>query len=111
MPAQQFQNCIDACNACAVACNYCAASCLREPDVKAMARCIALDMDCAAICQTAAAFMARDSEHAEALCTLCAEICEACGDECAKHDMDHCQACARACKLCAEACHDMVAMA
>ncbi|MEP7303836.1 MAG: four-helix bundle copper-binding protein, partial [Caldimonas sp.] len=30
---------------------------------------------------------------------LCAEICKACGEECAKHPMDHCQACARACHV------------
>lgn len=106
-----FEDCIEACNLCAAACNLCAASCLREPDVKAMARCIALDMDCAALCSTAAALMARDSERAEALCALCAQACDACAEECAKHDMDHCQACARACKRCVEACHEMAVMA
>ena len=42
MPHHKFDACIDACNACVADCNYCAASCLREPDVKMMARCIAL---------------------------------------------------------------------
>lgn len=49
MAHQMNQTCIDACNACAVACDHCAAACLQEADVKSMARCIALDMDCAAI--------------------------------------------------------------
>jgi hypothetical protein len=111
MPHHKYQSCIEACHACAVACNHCAASCLREPDVKAMAGCIALDMDCAAICETAAGLMARGSDYAEEFCVLCAQICEACAEECVQHDMDHCQACARACKLCAEACHEMAAMA
>ena len=89
MSHEKFKACIDACNACVTSCNHCAVSCLKETDVKVMARCIALDMDCAAICALAAAAMARDSEHAKAICTLCATICESCGDECAKHQMAH----------------------
>lgn len=72
---QQYQSCIDACNACADACDMCSTACLQEDDVKMMARCIALDMDCAQICRLAAAFMARGSEFAGALCQLCAQIC------------------------------------
>jgi len=111
MAQHKFNACIEACNACATSCNHCAASCLEETDVKMMARCIALDMDCAAICALAAAAMARDSEHAKAICGLCATICDSCGDECAKHQMDHCQDCAKACRACAEACRKMAAMA
>ena len=47
------QACLDACNACADACDRCSTACLQVADVKMMARCIALDMDCAAICRTA----------------------------------------------------------
>lgn len=109
MPHQKFNACIEACHACVVACNHCAASCLQEPDVKMMARCIALDMDCAQVCATAAAAMSRGSEHAKAICKVCAEICQSCGDECARHDMDHCQDCAKACHRCAEECRKMAA--
>jgi hypothetical protein len=66
-------------------------------------------MDCAQICRTAAAFMARGSDFARDLCRLCATVCTACGDECAKHPMDHCQACAQACRACADACRRMAA--
>ena len=108
-PDSRFLDCIEACNACAVACNHCAASCLQEPDVKMMARCIALDMDCAQLCQAATAFMARGSDLARALCGVCAQACRACADECAKHDMDHCRRCAEACRRCAQACETMAA--
>jgi hypothetical protein len=111
MPHQQHLSCIEACHSCAVACNHCAASCLKEQDVKMMSRCIALDMDCAAICQIAAAAMSRGSEHAKAICALCADICQTCGDECAKHSMDHCQQCAKACLQCAKSCREMAAAA
>lgn len=107
MAPAQYQNCMDACNACAAACNHCAAACLKEPDVKAMARCIALDIDCAAVCMLAAGAMARDSEHAQVICALCAELCDACGDECGKHAMGHCQECAEQCRRCAQACRQM----
>ncbi|WP_443098614.1 four-helix bundle copper-binding protein [Variovorax sp. CCNWLW225] len=72
-----------------------------------MAKCIALDIDCAAACQFAAAAMARGSEHAKSICALCADICQACGEECAKHKAGHCQACAKACRECAAACRSM----
>ncbi|MGE3433507.1 MAG: four-helix bundle copper-binding protein [Ramlibacter sp.] len=111
MPHQKHLSCIEACHACAVACNHCASSCLQEQDVKMMARCIAVDMDCAAICQLAVAAMARGSEHAKAICGLCADICQSCGDECAEHEMEHCQQCAKACHQCAQECGKMAAMA
>jgi hypothetical protein len=107
MPHETYTACIEACNGCATACHHCAASCLKESDVQMMARCIALDMDCAAACQFAAAAMARGSEHAKAICALCADICEACGEECAGHKHEHCQACAKACRDCAAACRAM----
>lgn len=49
MAHQQHASCIEACDQCAAACNHCSTACLQEQDVKMMARCIALDMDCAAI--------------------------------------------------------------
>lgn len=101
------QACIEACNTCAVMCERCAAACLHEQDVGAMAHCIALDLDCAQICRTSAAFMARDSRHAADLCALCADLCDDCGEECASHSMDHCRDCAQACRACAEACRQM----
>lgn len=109
MPHQKFRACIEACNACAGACNHCAASCLQEQDIKSLARCIALDVDCAEICVLAAAAMARASESSKVICTACADVCEQCGAECAKHQMEHCQQCARACMECAQECRRMAA--
>ena len=107
MAHSRYAACIEACNACAVACDHCSTACLAEPDPKPMARCVALDMDCADACRFAAAVMARDSEFAQAACAMCAEICDACAAECGKHDMDHCKACAEACRRCAEECRRM----
>lgn len=100
--------CLQACNDCAAACFECASACLNESDPKAMARCISLDMGCADFCRLAASSIARGDEHMKAVCALCADICHACGGECASHEMEHCQRCAKACALCVEACGRMI---
>lgn len=82
---------------------------LQVQDVKMMARCIAVDIDCVAICRLAAGYMPRSSEMAKQVCTLCADVCDICGDECAKHQPDHCQQCAEACRRCAQECRAMAA--
>lgn len=110
MSQPQFQSCIDACNECAAACEHCAAACLQEPDVQMMARCIALDIDCAQVCRVAASMMQRGSTQAGELCRVCAEICDACGEECARHAHQHCQQCADACRRCAAECRNMSGM-
>lgn len=75
-----------------------------------MARCIQLDMECAAICYAAAQLMSMNSQSSAQVCRVCADICQACGDECAKHShMEHCRECAEACHRCAEECRRMAA--
>jgi hypothetical protein len=107
MAHEQFKECIEACNACATECDHCAIACTNEADPAPMARCIALDLDCAAICRLAAGYMARGSEFAMAICGDCAEVCEACAAECEKHSMDHCRRCAEMCRRCAQECRRM----
>lgn len=104
---REFEKCLQACNRCADACDDCATACLREPEVAKMAECVRLDLDCAAICRLAAGFMARGSDRARDVCSLCAVICEACAVECAKHPAEHCQRCAEACRACAAECLKM----
>ncbi|WP_082341237.1 four-helix bundle copper-binding protein [Sporosarcina globispora] len=89
------------------ACNVCYDACLGEEDVKMMADCIRLDRECADICTFAAKSMQSNSQFAKGICTLCADICEACGKECNNHDYGHCQKCAEACFKCAEECRKM----
>lgn len=90
---------------CAAACNHCSTACLGEKDVQMMATCIKLDMDCAQMCTTTAAFVARGSLHAQHLLKECAEICRQCAQECEKHaHMKHCRRCAEACRKCTETC-------
>lgn len=102
-----LQSCIEACYSCAATCDTCASSCLQEEDVKMMAKCIALDVDCAEICRLAAGYMARGSRLANSICKACAEVCDACAEECAKHEAQHCKDCADTCRRCAQECRSM----
>jgi hypothetical protein len=79
--------------------------------VKMMAKCIQLDMECAAACYAAAQLMSVGSSESEEICRLCARMCDRCAEECSKHDTEHCQECAETCRQCAEACRNMKAMA
>lgn len=106
---QEFKTCINACYECAAACDHCAVACLGETDIAALEKCIRLDIDCAEICRLAAGSMARSSLFANQICRLCADICEACGQECARHEHSHCTECAEACKACATECRKVAA--
>lgn len=108
MMSPEMKKCLEACSTCAWECESCATACLEEPDVKAREMCIKLLRDCADICVLSAQWMSRGSKYAQALCSLCAEICDACGAECAKFKDEHCQRCAQTCRMCAEECRRMV---
>lgn len=107
MSHEESRGCIEACVRCAQACEHCANACLSERDVAKMAECIRLDRDCAEICFAAAAWMSRGSRFSQDLCRVCADVCDGCGVECRKHQMNHCQQCADACEQCAEECRRM----
>jgi len=100
---------IEVASACATACHHCAATCLGADEPKPMAQCIALSIDCAAMCQLAAAAVARGSEVVKVLATACAAVCDRCAAECALHATTQCQRCAEACRRCAHACREMAA--
>lgn len=74
-----------------------------------MKECIRLDRECADICAFTAQAMSMNSSYAKELCRICAEVCEACGNECKKHEHEHYQRCAEACFSCAKACRAMAA--
>jgi hypothetical protein len=78
----KWQSCIDACMRCAEACEFCATSDLKEQDVKMMASCAQMNRQCAAVCWTSASLMSMDSQFAKQFCILCADVCDACAQEC-----------------------------
>ena len=104
-----YKACVDACLHCAAVCSHCASSCLQEQDVKMMARCIQLDMECSALCYAAAQLMSIGSSKAQQICRICSQMCGHCAAECSKHQNDHCQECAAVCKNCAQECKSYAA--
>lgn len=110
MTLQTDQKLVNALNDCVAACNECAIACLEEQEVKRLTKCIRLDIDCSAICQALTGFITRSSEHAMHLLRECAEICDACAEECRVHEhMGHCRYCAETCASCADICRRKMA--
>lgn len=104
MQEEKHQELLHVLHECMTKCNECFDACLKEDDVKMMAKCIRLDRECADMCAYLEQAITRNSPFVKELAGVCATICEACGEECAKHSHEHCQRCAKACFECAEAC-------
>ncbi|WP_430788490.1 four-helix bundle copper-binding protein [Virgibacillus flavescens] len=104
MSHEQYQSVIKSLHECMETCNHCFDACLQEDNVKMMAECIRLDRECADMCGYLEQALVRNSPFASELANVCAKMCEACGNECKKHDHEHCQKCADACFACADAC-------
>ena len=102
----QFEKLVTVAGKCAEACERCAASCLDEADIAAMTDCIKLDRDCAEVCRLISSVGARGSRFTTLLAAVLVDVCKACAEECARHDMDHCRVCASACRACAVACSE-----
>ncbi|MBP3952218.1 four-helix bundle copper-binding protein [Bacillus suaedae] len=109
MSHEQYQSQLDALHECMIACNHCYDACLEEDDIAMMAKCIRLDRECADICAYLEQAISRGTPFISELAEVCAKICTECGNECKKHDHEHCQKCAEACMACAEACKKLVA--
>ena len=70
---------------------------------------IQLLRDCADICTLMAKYLARNSCNARVLASVCAYICELCGNECARFPDPMSQQCAQICLHCAQACRAFAA--
>jgi hypothetical protein len=99
-----FNASLTALNDCATYCDLCAAACLRETDVRQMADCIRMTMDCAEVCRVTSAMLARTSDSINVMCRACAEVCARCAEHCEGFELDHCRACAKACRRAQEEC-------
>lgn len=94
---------------CITHCNYCADACLGEDNVQKMVKCIRLDRACAEVCSTLHQLLSTEFDDVDDLVRYCKRICDACANECDKHNHDHCKACADACRKCTEACEAYLA--
>lgn len=95
--------CRDACIACAQICTEMLyGHCLVVGGAHARAEHVRAMADCAAICATAAGFMARGSPQHHVICSACETICRTCADSCKQ--LDGMEGCADACKRCEASC-------
>jgi hypothetical protein len=104
----KHQSLINILDDCVEACHSCATADLRENELKMMVRCVELDIDCAEICNLTSHYLSRNSEFSTPMAKQCAEICDACAEECEKHpEMPHCVECAKVCRKCAQECREL----
>lgn len=105
---EEMKRCIKSCLDCFSSCEQTASYCVEKGGKHAEPAHVLLLRDCAGICELTAAFMARGSSYHKKSCGVCAEICQGCGDSCAKFPDDvQMKACADVCRACAESCRSM----
>ncbi|MET4105925.1 four-helix bundle copper-binding protein [Hymenobacter sp. UYP22] len=103
LPRQQHV--LNALASCAAACDNCAALGLPTlASTPTQLRSLQLSRDCADLCRLAAAFVAREAEHAVHILRECAELCRACANECTQFATDHHRVCTEACRRGEDAC-------
>jgi hypothetical protein len=103
---ERMAECIDNCFEAAQACEWCATESIRSGDEE-MTRCIELCRDVTDMTTLHARLMVRDSEYSSELAATCADLCEACAEECSQHEAEHCQICADVLSACADSCRRM----
>lgn len=107
-----LDRCIRDCLDCARSCYEMITHCLELGGEHAEPRHIKALLDCAQMCETSAAFMARGSELHPKVCGVCAEACERCAEECERFPDDEAMAaCAAICRKAAESCRTMAGTA
>ncbi len=99
-----IQECIDLCVAAQMEAEQCATIALASDDVTDLRHCIQLCRDAASVCALTVQFLGNDSDFAQNVCELCVDLCVACRDECARHDLEFTQRCAEACHNAADKC-------
>jgi hypothetical protein len=108
MMGDQMMNCISACQTCHGVCLETVQQCMKMGGKHAEPAHIRMLMDCAEICQTSADFMLRGSDFHGLTCSVCAEVCQRCEQDCNRFSDDQVmQRCAEACRMCAQSCSAM----
>ncbi|ETT40473.1 hypothetical protein M2277_005755 [Paenibacillus sp. LBL] len=107
--AMMFPRVLKIVQECGAMCEHMVSHFLCMPDARSRIHQIQLLRDCATICETLSCYIARRSVFAKAAANLCAYICEACGNECAKFADQESQMCSRMCLKCAQECRTFAA--
>ncbi|HWE06371.1 MAG TPA: four-helix bundle copper-binding protein [Rhizomicrobium sp.] len=108
-------HCVEECYNCAQTCASCADASLAEDDVKMLARCVRLNLDCTDMCVATGAIATRhlvsESPMLREILAACELTCRRCEEECLKHASHHahCRVCAEVCANCRKACEAAIA--
>lgn len=106
----EMQACIQNCIQCHQVCENLVRYCLKKGGMHAEAQHIRLLQDCSQICSITADFMLRESPFHTRTCSVCAEICLACAEDCDRMgDDERMKNCAQICRQCADSCKRMAA--
>jgi hypothetical protein len=107
--SRDMQTCIDSCSDCHGVCLELIDHCLRFGGEHSRPHHIKQLQDCAEVCQVVLNAMLRVSSHYPRLCEVCAEVCDACGRDCARaarEDPVLLQG-AEVCRTCADHCRSL----
>ena len=98
----KFKKAIDRCVECVSLCNHAAISALEGDNVQEMRKCIRISLECAIFCRVAAELLSLDSRFSKTICSIVADVCNACAAECEQHNNSGEWAlCAEYCRACA----------
>ena len=89
---------------CEATCEHMTHHIKKLPDYNMRIRQAVLLRECADICGITAKFIARNAIFSKHVAALCANICDACGTECARFPDEMSQHCAEMCFHCAKEC-------
>lgn len=89
---------------CEATCEHMTAHIKRQQDFQRRVNQAVLLRDCADVCGFTAKLVSRGSVFARQAADLCSDICERCGQECARFPDQMSQNCARICMHCAREC-------
>lgn len=103
----QYRPYIEACVEAMNACNLSYVSNLKQYNLETLGDCIRVNRDCAEICSFTVQALSQGNAFSKQLAELCAKACEACINECSRHQQTHCQECVAACRKCAEMCYEL----
>ncbi|QHZ45965.1 four-helix bundle copper-binding protein [Bacillus sp. NSP9.1] len=91
---------------CEAVCEFTANYILTREDANRRKEQLRMLRDCADICTLTAKYMARHSRFAKSPASVCAKICEACGNHCLRHPDQQSQKCGQTCLQCARECRE-----
>lgn len=103
-PGMMFPPLLRTVQECQNVCEHMVTAMLGMPDVQSRRMQIQLLHDCARICATLAGYLASNSPFARSTASLCARICQLCGNECARFPDQMSQMCSQICFACAQEC-------